>query len=471
MIRTQQQLQEDAIAIWQAGVQAVRGDMVVRRNVEAQGPGVRVGDAWIAEETFDSILVVGGGKACASMVTGLEVALEELAGRKRIHGWVNVPDETVRPTRWVHLHAARPSARNLPTEAARQGAEEIMRLVDEANSRTWIVVLISGGGSALLPLPIPGLALADKVELTQLLSAGGADIVELNAVRRSLSRIKAGGLLRAARGARLDTLVISDVLGDPIESIASGPTVWSSRERIAEDERTAGEILERFRPNAPELIARVEASLAAKEPCDFEGQETPPHEIHLLANLAEAIDAAGIEAERRGYAHAMTGASGPEGDVREVARHWVRVAKSMLERPGPDCWISGGEPTVQLAPVDQRGRGGRNQQLVMEAWRLLGAEASSVFDHSVFLSGGTDGEDGPTDAAGAFCSAAQVAAGKALGLDVTKYCDRNDGYAFFEQVGGLLKTGPTDTNVCDLRVVVLNSAALREPTVSSSDAR
>lgn len=454
MHRSETQLLEDALAIWHAGVNAVRGDRVIERNVVVENGFVTIGDSWLSLDAFDRIVVVGAGKACAAMTVGLERALARLAALKPIRGWVNVPVETVRETRWIHLNGARPAAVNLPTPLAVQGTEEILRLLSEVDERTWCIVLISGGGSALLPAPIPGLSLEDKIELTQTLSARGADIVELNTLRRGISRVKGGGLLRAAsRAARVDTLVISDVLGDPIDAIASGPTVESTTSLIDADE-----VLQKY-VGETELAERVRRAWNALPLVPSDGRRKVEHRYQILANLAEAVDAAGVEAEKRGYSHAMTAAAKPEGDVFEVAKHWASVTRSMLSKPGPDCWISGGEPTVTLAPAEIRGLGGRNQQLVLEAWRVLRGASSQIIHDVVMLSGGTDGEDGPTHAAGAWLSAEVDEKARAAGLDLAQYALRNDGCRLFESAGGLLVTGPTDTNVCDLRVVVLNPAA------------
>lgn len=454
MRRSEEQLRDDAIAIWQAGVKAVSGSHVVERNIELESGSVRVGDEWIDLDSFDRILVVGAGKACASMVVGLEQALAPLADSKPISGWVNVPASTLRPTRWIHLHEARHTPINLPTPQALEGTLEILKGVEQADSRTWCIVLISGGGSALLPAPIDGLTLEDKIELTQALAARGANIVELNTVRRSISKVKGGGLLRSCRAGRLDTLVISDVLSDPRDAIASGPTVPSLTTR-----QEALSVLAKYLAGEP-LIEKVQQSWGRSEPSSTPMARSPKGSYQILANLAEAIDAAGIEAEKRGYSHAMTGATKSEGDVKDVAKHWVRVTLGMLRGHGADCWISGGEPTVTLAPEEQRGRGGRNQQLVLEAWRLLRESMPGPIHDLVLLSGGTDGEDGPTTAAGAWLDGEIDARSRQLGIDLDRFAARNDGFTLFESVGSLLQTGPTDTNVCDLRVVVLNPGAL-----------
>src|SRR4029078_9149770 len=170
----------------------------------------------------------------------------------------------------------------------------------------------------------------------------------------------------------------------------------------------------------------------------------------ILGNNATAVDGAGVEAERLGYSHAMISATKSEGAAEDVGRHLASMALKMRDNPGPDCLISGGEPTVKLVDEGRRGKGGRNQQLALAALSELGDSEGICL-----LSGGTDGEDGPTDAAGAMVDDQIVAAASQRGLAVKDYLARNHAYTFFDQCGGLLKTGPTGTNVCDLRVVVV----------------
>jgi glycerate-2-kinase len=306
-----------------------------------------------------------------------------------------------------------------------------------------------------LPAPADGISLAEKQSVTRLLSAGGANIAELNAVRKQLSRIKGGGLARACRAGRLISLIVSDVLGDPLDVIASGPTVPDSSTPLE-----ALEILKRFtggdESRAPEAFAFLQ-----KQTAGGAKREPPTCRVTnvVIGNNALAVDAAGIEAERRGYSHAMTAATSLEGSAEEVGIHLARMAAEMRATPGPDCLITGGEPTVKLAPAEQRGKGGRNQQLVLAALlELLGERrtADQPVEGIVLLSGGTDGEDGPTDAAGAFIDAEIAALLRKRQLDPADFLRRNDAYSLFEAIGGLIKTGPTHTNVCDVRVVVVD---------------
>ena len=211
--RSARQLRDDAIAIWQAGVDAVRGDRLIADNVHVPDGSVLVGDEELTLDQIRRIVVVGAGKAGAGMSAGLESALgSRLLAEKRVAGIVNVPEDCVRPLTHIELHAARPAGVNEPRPEGVVGATGILDLIASLDERDLCICLISGGGSALLPLPAPGISLADKQAVTRFLSAAGANIQELNTVRKQLSRVKGGGLARACRGGQLVTLIISDVI-------------------------------------------------------------------------------------------------------------------------------------------------------------------------------------------------------------------------------------------------------------------
>ncbi len=414
-----------------------------------EGSTLFVGEEGISLANIRRLAVVGAGKAGAGMAAAVEDVLGPRSWRDtQLAGWVNVPADCIRPTTHIHLHAARPAGVNEPTPEGAAGAEEILRIVSALGPDDLCLCLLSGGGSALLPAPVEGITLGDKLAVTRLLSAAGANIQQLNIVRKQLSRIKGGGLARACRAGRMISLIISDVPGDPLDLIASGPSV--------EDQSTPAEalaILRQFARSENEIPAAVLRRLM--RPCCQTDSEVHPAKCRItnliIGNNATAVDAAGAEAERRGYSHAMICAREPEGEAEDVGRHLAAIARQMRDVPGPDCLISGGEPVVRLADAARRGRGGRNQQLALAAleafWEDGGRDVA-------FLSGGTDGEDGPTDAAGAFFDAAIIRAARERGLLPSDFLVRNDAYNFFAPLGALLKTGPTQTNVGDLRVVI-----------------
>lgn len=443
-------MRHDALQIWRAGLAAVDASRLVREFVRVDGRMLHLGDDILPLDAIDRIAVVGGGKAGAGMAAGLEAALgERLLAEKHVTGWLNVPADCVRPLKTIHLHAARPAGVNEPTAEGVAGTEEILRRAASLGPHDLCLCLISGGGSALMPAPLEGLELADKLAVTRFLSAAGAPIEALNTVRKQLSRVKGGGLARACRAGQLTALVLSDVLGDPLDIIASGPTVV--------DPATPADalaVLERFgaRGHVPAAVFAALERVRKASPLP-----TCAVENFVIGNNATAVDAAGLEAERLGYSHAMQSARSSEGLAEDVGRHLAGMALHMRREAGPDCLISGGEPVVRLAPSEIRGRGGRNQQLVLAALaELLPEHPAGV----LLMSGGTDGEDGPTDAAGAWLDDEVLQAARRAQLDPASFLARNDAYSFFERMGTLLKTGPTHTNVCDLRVVLVDRVEL-----------
>ncbi|HEY2147881.1 MAG TPA: glycerate-2-kinase family protein, partial [Pirellulales bacterium] len=256
-------LRENALRIWQAGLEAVCSERLVHNAVRVEGGWLHLGD----EEPVDMrgvgrIAVVGAGKAGAGMAAALEETLgPRLCADKEVSGWVNVPADCVRSLARIHLHAARPAGINEPTVEGVAGAEEILRIVGSLAASDLCFALISGGGSALLPAPVEGISLGDLLAVTRHMSAAGADIAQLNVVRKQLTRIAGGGLARACRAERLIALIISDVPGDPLDVIASGPTT--------EDHSTpqqALEMLRKFDSDGIAIPAAVYEYLSAAGP-------------------------------------------------------------------------------------------------------------------------------------------------------------------------------------------------------------
>ena len=416
--------------------------------MRVEGNTLRIGDDEIPLPGVRQIVVVGAGKAGAGMAAAVEESLgPRLAAEKRLTGWVNVPADCVRPLKCIHLHASRPAGVNEPTAAGAAGAAEILRLVASLTPADLCLCLLSGGGSALLPAPVEAITLEEKLAVTRHLSAAGANIEQLNAVRKQLSRIKGGGLARTCCAGRLVSLIISDVLGDPLDVIASGPTV--------EDQGTpeaALAVLEQFSAREAGIPAAVFQWLqrAPRSKQHRENGSACQVTNLVIGNNATAVDAAAVEAQRLGYSHAISSAQRSEGLAEEVGRDLATTARRMRGQPEPNCLISGGEPVVRLVEVPRRGLGGRNQQLALAALETFWEDSARDV---AFLSGGTDGEDGPTDAAGAFFDARILLSAREHGLSPREFLARNDAYRFFAPLDALLKTGPTHTNVCDLRVV------------------
>jgi hydroxypyruvate reductase/glycerate 2-kinase len=440
-------LREHALAIWRAAVAAVDPFDLVRRAL-ADPPS----DLGAALARAGRVLVVGGGKAGAAMAAGAEAAL---AGRlDRVAGVVNVPAGTECPLRAVRLRAARPAGTNHPTAEGVAGVRDMLALLRGAGPDDVGLCLLSGGGSALLPAPAEDLTLEDKQEVTRLLHACGATIGEMNCVRKHLSDVKGGRLAEAflggAPGRALFTLVISDVIGDPLDVIASGPTApdpttFADALAVLERHGLAGRV-----PAA--VRRRLERGRAGELP-DTPKALPPGARALVLGNNARALAAARRHADGLGYRVVDLGAF-IEGETRPVATALAGVVRS-IRADGqplapPACVLSGGETTVTLGPG--HGLGGRNQEFVLAAVLHLGP---SGLRNAVVLSGGTDGEDGPTDAAGAVADADTMARASGLGLDPADYLARHDTYPFFAAAGGLLRAGLTGTNVMDVRVFLV----------------
>ena len=452
------QLRSDAVRIWRSGLEAVDPVVLTRTAFGDLAPPLLE-----SIRNAPSIWAVGCGKAGPAMALALEGALGP--ARDRVSGVVNVPEGGEAARRKlilsgadrlvgafqprIRLNEARPAGANFPTAAGVAGADEMLRLLGDAGPDDVAVCLISGGGSALLPAPVQGVSLEDKQAVTKQLHASGATIGEMNAVRKHLSRVKGGRLAEAFRGKRLISLIISDVVGDPLDVIASGPT--------APDPTTFADalaVLDRYR-----LTDQVPASVLASLRAGAAGAipETPkqlPANVHnlVIGSNAVALAAARSAAEQFGY-HVLDLGPFVEGETQPVATAVAGIVRNIREReepiPPPACILIGGETTVSLG--DAPGRGGRNQEFVLAMLTKLGDAMEGV----CVLSGGTDGEDGPTDAAGAVATADTLRRASAAGLDPRAFLARHDSYPFFDTVGGLIRTGLTDTNVMDVRVILV----------------
>jgi glycerate-2-kinase len=446
-----QALQSIAESIWRAGVQAVDASALVQRHIRLDRTAhtLTVAGQRFSFDELGRICVVGAGKAGAGMAAGVEAALGPQIVAERVEGWVNVPEDCVRPLSRIHLHGARPAGVNEPRPEGVRGTREILRLVSSLNANDLCLVLISGGGSALLPAPIDGVSLEEKTALTRFLSQSGATIQELNAVRRVISKVKGGGLARACTAENLIALMISDVVGDPLEVIASGPTVVEPV-----DPNVAERVLRKFDPDQTSIAASIWTAVRAAS--NSFASPTARVTNVVIGNNAVAVEAAAACARALGIGDVRILATDQQGVAsdlgRELARECVKVRDEAAASSDLVCLISGGEPVVRLNPSSEPRKGGRNQELVLAAVDELWSDGAM---NIALLSGGTDGEDGPTDAAGAVFDAELIARAKAGRVEPGPFLVINNSYAFFEKTGGLLKTGPTHTNVMDLRVAVV----------------
>ena len=389
------------------------------------------------------VVVVGAGKASGAMAA----AVEEAWGERVTGGLVVVKDGHLAETRRVKLVEA---GHPVPDERGAAAARDLLALALGAGDQDLVLTLISGGASALTPAPAPPITLGDKQVMTRLLLAAGADINQLNAVRKHCSVLKGGQLARAAAPARVAALLLSDVIGDPIDVIGSGPT--------APDASTFGEalgILDRF-----DLRQRAPASVRERLERGVRGEtaETPKPDDAIfervvnvvIGNNQLVVDAAASRAAALGLApHVLTRSL--HGEARDAARELVALGGEIAAGRGPiappACLIAGGETTVT---VRGDGIGGRCQEFALAAaLELEGRDGMAV------LAAGTDGSDGPTDAAGAVADGESASRARHQGLDPRAHLYRNDSNRVFAALGDLVITGPTNTNLLDLYLVLV----------------
>ncbi len=414
-------LRKQAREIFQAGLAAANPVQAVVRCLERRD-----------FSRYRNIYVVGAGKAGASMAQ----AAERVLARKITAGLVNVKDGHLARLRRIELHEC---GHPVPDERGVEGAARIGELSRAAGAGDLVLCLISGGASALLPAPAEGVTLQEKQQMTRLLLACGADIHELNAVRKHVSWIKGGQLARLAWPAEVESLLLSDVIGDDLDTIGSGPTAPDGSTFQA-----AAAILEKYG-----LGGRVSPSIRERLAAGVRGElaETPKEDDPCFERVRNtvvgsnrlALLAAARKARALGYRTSVLSSS-IEGETREIARMHAAIARDA--RPGT-CVITGGETTVTLKGS---GLGGRNQEFVLAA-----ALDIAGLEERVVLSAGTDGSDGPTLAAGA------IADGETLGRnpEAARFLSDNDSYHYFESLGDLIVTGPTNTNVMDIHVILV----------------
>lgn len=444
-----------AEAIFRAGLDRVDPLPMMQRLLRLEGETL-----WCTTEQesfsldlrrFQRILVLGAGKASARMALGLERVL----GARIAGGVVAVKEGYLEKLERVRLVEA---AHPVPDERSVRAATELLDVAHGAGSTDLVLVLVSGGGSAILAAPYTDgphrLSLADKQAVTRALLACGADIREVNCLRKHLSAIKGGRLAQAIAPAYCLSLVLSDVVGDDLDAIASGLTVpdrttWADAWAIVERHGLVGKL-----PVAVENLLRAGlAGQVADTPKAGEATLQQARTVLIGTNF-QALLAARDRARDLGY-HSLLLTPFLTGEAREMSHLFLGVAKAIaaygqpLVRPA--CVIAGGETTVALRGG---GKGGRNQEMALAFLAGL-ARSPKNAGEALFLAASTDGSDGPTDAAGAFASLAVLEAAQAQGLDPFAHLADNDSYHFFEKLGCLLKTGPTNTNVCDLAVLLV----------------
>ncbi|MGQ0601960.1 MAG: glycerate kinase type-2 family protein [Anaerolineales bacterium] len=383
---------------------------------------------------FERVFVVGAGKAGVGMAR----AAVEVVGDKLTGGVMAVPTVPVAPSPITFVEGGHP----LPTEGSLAAGRAIAELLTQTTPRDLVIALISGGGSALMELPRPGLTLTDLQITNRQLLQCGATIHEFNTVRKALSQIKGGGLLRLAHPAHVLALILSDVVGNDLAIIASGPTEagsgWGTEAVDGPYRMSARAIVEQYQLQAglPQaVVATLQRESLTSVPSSVQSVDN-----RLMASNRIAGEAAAEAARELGFEAEFLGDDW-QGEAREAGRRFVRVMQaSPLHRPF--CLIAGGESTVTLRGL---GKGGRNQEAALAAAIAIDGQPNVAI--STF---GTDGIDGPTDSAGATATGETVAQAYALGLHPQNCLEDNDSYTFFKALGDLIITGPTGTNVNDL---------------------
>ncbi|MDI6886522.1 MAG: glycerate kinase [archaeon] len=434
-------LRKDAIEIFNASLKAVDPIIAVKKHVSLEGDVLRVGDRGYNLSTYAHIYVVGCGKAAASM----SYALEDILQNRIDGGIINVKYGHTKDLKYIKINEA---GHPIPDEAGVKGTKELVALLHGLGETDLVIFVISGGGSALLPLPKEGISLEEKQRATEMLLESGASIDEVNALRKHISRVKGGQLARVAYPATSISLLLSDVGGDRMDVIASGPTV--------PDESTFRDcmsIVERYHLKLPESVMNL-----LKRGLNGVVEETPKggdpifdktFPLIIGSNII-ALKAAEQKAKELGY-NTMILSSSIEGETKEVAKVHAALAKEIHATgnpiPKPACIISGGETTVT---IKGNGLGGRNQEFV-----LASALDIAEIGDTVILSCGTDGTDGPTDAAGALADGFTIQRAEKIGIHPQEYLQNNDSYHFFEKLDDLIKTGPTNTNVMDVRLLLV----------------
>lgn len=428
-----------------SAINSVKPEELISKKVMLEGNHLVIGSSKINLSEYERIFVLGTGKASGFM--GYEI--EKLLGSKITDGIVSTKYGHSAPCRRIKIIEC---GHPVIDENSLRAGEEILGLANQANENDLVICLLSGGGSALLEKLPEGFSLAELQNVFRLLLSCGANIEEMNIVRRHLSNIKGGKLSSAIYPATCISLILSDVINDPLEAIAGGVT---SPDPSTFDD--ALEILYKYdiKDRIPEKILKyIQQGIEGKIPETLKPENRIFEKVtnQIIGNNKEALLTAKVEAESLGY-NVLLHSDNIQGEAKEIGKFLAGLAKQIfyenepLTRPA--CVLVGGETTVTIMG---NGLGGRNQELVLSA---LIEMQNEKFDY-VIASIGTDGTDGPTDAAGAMVNKEIIARSIDLSLDPNDYLGNNDSYYFFNQVDGLIKTGPTGTNVMDIMVILVN---------------
>lgn len=434
---------ELAIKSLESALKAADPRQIIKSRLLLRDSVLRVDEYSFDLGKFKSVYVVGGGKASGSMAE----ALEKVLGRRITAGFVNVLHGETNKTSIIKLHGAN---HPVPDEAGVEGTRKMLDLVEAATADDLVICLISGGGSSMMPLPRGGISLSDKREITDLLLKSGATITEINTVRKHISDFKGGWLAKKAYPATVLNLILSDVMGDPLDFIASGPTVPDSTTfHDAVSVLRKYDLWTRGPPSVTKVLLDGEKGLIPETPKASDEAFKRVHNV-VVGNNRLASQTACTEFKSAGL-NTLLLTSMMEGEARHVGTVLSSIARevSISDNPvhKPGAVVAGGETTVT---VTGKGKGGRNQEVALAAAMKLGN-----LDGVAVASLTTDGVDGPTDAAGAIVDGKTLAKAKRMGLSPEKFLAANDSYNFFSKISDLIFTGPTGTNVNDISLIVI----------------
>ncbi len=428
-------LKKTAKVFIEEAIQAVNPYRLVLERVQLNGSLLQVGNVKLDLESFEHIYVLGAGKAAASMAAALEIIL----GPRLQAGRIIVKYGHTKPLHKIEQYEA---GHPVPDQAGLDGSRAVLELAKQATKNDLILFVLSGGASALFEYLPDSLSLADLAAFNQQLLTSGAAINEMNLLRKKISLVKGGGFLTFAQPARVVSLILSDVIGDPLQDIASGPTVVSRISNEAVDKIVKKYGLLTSVPDSIQKILLTDSAENTVKKTYFEKNVFN----QIIGNNLIALKKIKEEAEIAGF-HSMILSDCVQGEARDVAKMLGAILKSALRNgmplQSPACLIAGGEPTVTLK---KHGKGGRNQELVLAALTVLKDEQKPFY----FCSIGSDGTDGPTDAAGAWIDQNSFNKAKQFNLDADTYLQNHDAYHFFREMNQLIRTGPTGTNVMDL---------------------
>jgi len=436
-------MRRDAVDIFNKALKAVQPGAAIKRHCKFDGETFFIGHRSYHLSQYKNLYVLGAGKATASMAA----AIEEMITEKITGGIITVKFDHVADLKHINLIEA---GHPIPDENGMLGASAILNLAKNTAKDDLVLCLISGGGSALMPFPYDGLTLEDKQDTIKILLSCGATIHEINAIRKHISKIKGGRLAQAVYPATLVTLILSDVVGDDLDVIASGPTVPDpSSFYDCKNIFLRYNIIDKIPNN---ILNHIESGISGEideTPKPFNPVFDRTYNL-IIGNNVEALMSAKVKAESLGY-NVLLLSSMIEGETRFIAQVHGAIAKEIIKTgnplPLPACILSGGETTVTITGD---GLGGRNQEFALSASIDISGKKNIVI-----LSGGTDGTDGPTDAAGAFSDTFTLKRAEEMGLNPYHFLANNDSYHFFQKLGDLFITGPTHTNVMDLRIVLV----------------